>query len=87
MPLLEFYGQDCPFCEKMAPLVDQLSQEGFTVHQHEVWHHPANMKKLHEVDTHGHCDGVPFFINTETGKWLCGEKTYKTLKSWAAGEE
>lgn len=86
MALLEFYGQNCPFCEKMAPIVKKLSDEGLPIKQLEVWHHPENMNKLHHVDPDGHCDGVPFFINTETGKWLCGEKTLHTLTAWAKGE-
>jgi len=31
----------------------------------------------------GHCGGVPFFINTETGKWICGEASYEELKNIA----
>lgn len=33
------------------------------------------------------CGGVPFFYNTKTNKWICGEADYDTLKKWAKGEE
>ncbi len=31
----------------------------------------------------GLCGGVPFFINTESKKFLCGETSYEELKKWA----
>ncbi|MFB6193333.1 MAG: hypothetical protein ABEK00_03710 [Candidatus Nanohaloarchaea archaeon] len=29
--------------------------------------------------------GVPFFINTETSDWICGEAPYDELVEWATG--
>lgn len=85
MALLEFYGTECPHCIKMAPLVEKLKDEGFDVEQYEVWHNEENAKKNKEYDK-GNCGGVPFFFNTDSGKWLCGEENYDALKVWAEGK-
>jgi len=31
--------------------------------------------------------GVPFFYNTETEEWICGETDIETLRKWALGQE
>jgi len=38
MALLEFYGKECPHCNKMMPLVDKLIKEGYQIEKFEVWH-------------------------------------------------
>lgn len=87
MTLYEFYGEECPHCQKMAPRVDRLQEnEDVEVEQLEVWHDEENAKKLEELDD-GKCGGVPFFINTETGEYICGEADYEKLVRWAKGEE
>ncbi len=84
--LLEFYGEECPHCITMRPLVERLEkEEGVTVERFECWHNEENLKKMEECDK-GFCGGVPFFINTKTGKWICGGGTYEELKAWAKGE-
>jgi hypothetical protein len=40
--------------------------------------------KMDELDD-GTCGGVPFFFNTETEEWICGEASYDELVSWATG--
>jgi thiol-disulfide isomerase/thioredoxin len=83
MALLEFFGTECPHCIDMKPLVEKLQQEeGVKVESFETWHNEENAKKMAEYDT-GLCGGVPFFFNTETKKFLCGEASYKELKDWA----
>lgn len=86
MSLLNFFGKECPHCEKMAVLVDRLEkEEGVTIEKIEVWHNDENMKKLEAIDNGDLCGGVPFFYNTETKKWVCGESEYEELKAWAKG--
>lgn len=85
MTLYEFYGEECPHCEKMEPLVENLKDAGFDIKQLEVWHDEDNAAKQEELDD-GKCGGVPFFINTETGEWICGETDFETLERWASGE-
>ncbi len=84
--LLFFHGEECEHCRAMAPLVKRLEQEfGVQVDRKETWHDPANAKLL--VDTYDpdgtRCGGVPFFYNTETNQWRCGEIGYDELKAWA----
>ena len=83
MALTLFYGTECPHCISMEPLVGRLEQEaGISVERLEVWHNEENAKRLAETDK-GLCGGVPFFYNTETKSFLCGESSYEELKHWA----
>ena len=85
--LLEFYGTECPHCVRMHELVERLDkEEGIKVESLEVWHNKENEKKLLKLDK-DMCGGVPFFFNTETKKFICGEADYETLGKWAKGEE
>lgn len=84
--LLYFYGTECTHCHAMKPLYDRLEQEeGLAFTKLECWHDENNAKKLEELDQ-GRCGGVPFFYNTKTEKFICGETDYETLKAWAKGE-
>ncbi len=83
--LYEFYGEECPHCQKMRKLTDKLMQEypDVKVVRKEVWHNDENMKFIKECDSGDLCGGVPFFYNNENKKWLCGEVEYKEIKEWA----
>jgi len=85
MALLEFYGKECPHCQNMMPLIDKLIEEGIEIQKLEVWHDEENAEKQKEHDD-GKCGGVPFFINTDSGEYICGEADEKTLRKWAKGE-
>lgn len=83
--LLEFYGEECEHCIRMQPLVERLEQElGVKLKKFEIWHNAENSKKMDEYDK-GYCGGVPFFYNTKTNEWICGETDYKELKKWVTG--
>lgn len=84
--LYEFYGTECPHCADMKPLVEKLKkEEKIEIESLEVWHNEENMRKLESLDK-DMCGGVPFFINTQTNKFICGEASYEELKAWAKGE-
>lgn len=86
MALLEFYGEGCPHCKVMAPIVEKLSAElSLEVDKYEVWDNAENAAKMKEYDT-GLCGGVPFFFNTESKKFLCGASTESELKDWMQGK-
>lgn len=92
MTLYEFYGDGCPHCEKMMPKVEQLEEEeNVEVEQLEVWNDQENAENQKELDQDDLgeelCGGVPFFYNTETDEWICGETDLETLKKWANGEK
>lgn len=83
--LLEFYGTECPHCERMHVLVERLEkEESLKMDRIEVWHNKENQNKLIELDKN-RCGGVPFFYNTETNEWICGEEEYDKFKEWAKG--
>lgn len=83
--LINFYGEECPHCHRMEPLLKKLEEEtGVSVERLEVWHNDENLKKLEQYDKN-FCGGVPFFYNTKTDKWICGEATLDELKEWSAG--
>lgn len=86
MVLIEFYGTECIHCHKMEPLIEKLEkEEKIKVQKLEVWHNQENAKKWKENDQ-GFCGGVPLFINTETGKKICGSMSYLNLKKLALGK-
>jgi len=81
--LVEFYGEECPHCVRMVPLVERLEkEEGLKVNRFEVWHNDSNLEKMKGYDK-GLCGGVPFFFNTETKAYICGETDYESFKAWA----
>ena len=74
--LLYFYGKECPHCEKMEKILDKIEEnDGALFERLEVWHHKENMALLEELDSDEGCGGLPYYINTDTKKWLCGEVT------------
>lgn len=88
--LIEFWGRECPHCDKMKPIVEQLEkEEGIKVEKLEVWHNEENRKRQEEKfgdiikPACGGFIGVPAFVNTDTNKVLCGEATLEELKEWA----
>ncbi len=84
--MLEFYGKECEHCITMDPIVRKLEGDmGMKFERYEVWHHPDNAKKMEEYDR-GRCGGVPFYINTDTDKFICGEDSYENLKKLAEGK-
>lgn len=82
--LLEFYGDKCGHCENMKPLVEEFEKEtGLKIEKLEVWNNEDNAEKLEQYDK-GLCGGVPFFFNTDTNDFICGETSYEKLKEWAS---
>ena len=80
-----YYGAECQHCLKMIPLVEQLEkEENIKIERLETWHNSENKQKFEKADN-GKCGGVPFFINTETGKFICGATDYDSFKKWAKG--
>lgn len=81
--LLYFYGEECPHCHRMMPLIEQLEKEtGLKLEKYEVWHNEENARLMDEYDKNL-CGGVPFFYNTANQEWICGETSYEKLKQWA----
>lgn len=70
---------------RMKPFIQRLQKEkGIEIQSFETWHNDENSAKMDEYDK-GFCGGVPFFFNTDTGAYVCGETSYEELKKWALG--
>ena len=84
-----FIGTDCPHCAAMEPLLNKLSFDtGIVIEKRDTWKNESDYRLLEnyqEKTGDKECDGIPFFYNTETQDYLCGEVNYKTLKNWALG--
>ena len=46
---------------------------------------PIYARLMESYDVDGACGGVPFFYNTQSKGWLCGEVTYEQIIDWANG--
>lgn len=79
-----FYGEGCPHCHVVLPIVDKLIQEGIEIQKLETWNDKQNAKLAEEKDC-GKCGGVPFFFNEESGEWICGSAEEEVIRTWATG--
>jgi len=77
-----FYGEECPHCHTMMPIMDKLISEGIEISKLETWHNSENAT-LFETKDKGLCGGVPFCFNDETGKSICGEVSEEETRKWA----
>ena len=85
--LYEFYGDNCPHCIAMKPLVEAMEKKlKVKVERLEVWNNEDNAKKMQEFDR-GLCGGVPFFYNTDSKQFICGSCDEEMLEAWANGDE
>lgn len=84
--LFFYYGEECPHCHDMMPLVDTLIQEGIEITKLETWHNEEHAKQLAGVDK-GRCGGVPYFYNSENDQFICGSASEERVRAWAQGKE
>lgn len=89
--VIEFYGETCPHCQAMRPVVEQLEKElSGEIAKREVWNNQANKEFMSKYEDQigqacGGLVGVPSFINTQTHQALCGEQSLDNLKLLAEG--
>lgn len=86
MTLLAFHGTECPHCRNMDSIIARLNKEGLKIKKLEVWHNDKNAELMGRYNF-GKCGGVPFFYNTVTEKFICGETTYASLKKWGKAKK
>lgn len=76
--IIEFYGETCPHCLSMKPIVAELEKDrGIEITKLEVWEHPENEERMLKYvdiisEACGGLPGVPSFVNTDTNQALCG---------------
>ena len=91
--IIEFYGETCPHCVSMRPIISQLEKDlGGEIKKLEVWEHPENevVMKQHTAEIELACGGfaaVPSFVNTQTGQALCGVQDATQLKALIEGAD
>lgn len=81
-----YYGEECPHCHNMMPVVDKLIGEGIKIEKRETWHNQENAKHLEKIDG-GKCGGVPYFYNDETKDSICGATSEDRIREWAQGKK
>lgn len=87
MALLEFYGDTCPHCIDMKPMVAKVEKKvKVKFEKLEVWNNDVNAERLGEIDR-GLCGGVPFFYNTESKHFICGSCDEDSLVALAKGRK
>lgn len=85
--LLEFYGETCPHCLSMRPLVEKTETDlGVEIKKFEVWNNEDNAAEMGKYDR-GLCGGVPFYFNTDSKQFICGATDQASLNAWAKGEK
>ncbi|MCX6776767.1 MAG: thioredoxin family protein [Candidatus Micrarchaeota archaeon] len=84
---IEFYGEECPHCRKMIPVVAQVENEtGVHFDKLEIWHNDTN-KNIYLVYSeyiNRDCGslGIPTFVALKTNNSMCGEKSTDELKTF-----
>ena len=69
----------------MMALTTKLMKEypDLKIERKEIWHNKENMEFIKECDKNDQCGGIPFYYDSDTKLWLCGEVEYDELKKWA----
>lgn len=76
----------------MRPLIAKLAFDtGIILDERDVWKNQADFRIYENYQdlvkkTDPECEGLPFFYDTQTGTYLCGEVSYRELKAWAVIE-
>jgi len=84
--LIDYFGTECVHCKQMEPTVQRVEKElGVKLIRKEVWHNSENQKEFMKV-AEGKCNGVPFYYNKASGKFICGATSYEKFKEWAEGK-
>lgn len=86
-----FYGQECPYCVAIIPVVEKLEKEdGVEFEELEIWHNEKNKQRIKSLENlyEKECDGnfvVPSFYDAEGDRLICNPGSYENLKKWIYG--
>ncbi|MFT4297813.1 MAG: hypothetical protein ACMXX5_01340 [Candidatus Woesearchaeota archaeon] len=87
--LIMYYGENCPHCHAMMPLVEKLEkEENIKIEKKEVWSNDKNADEMRDnsdaiMESCKSGLGVPAFFSLKTKDAMCGEWPYEELKRWA----
>lgn len=93
MSVIEFYGETCPHCIGMRPIVKNAEEaSGVKIEKLEVWNNDKNQAEMHKYEDiiSKACGGfaaVPSFVNTKTKQALCGSHNEEDIVALAKGED
>ena len=93
MAVIEFYGETCPHCVGMRPIVKNAEEKSkLTIEKLEVWNNEKNQAKMKEYEDiiSKACGGfaaVPSFVNTDTKQALCGSHNEEDIIALAKGAD
>jgi thiol-disulfide isomerase/thioredoxin len=84
---IEFYGTECPHCNKMKPIVAQVENEtGVQFEKLEIWHNSTNQQIYTQYADYINRDcgslGIPTFVALKDNVTMCGEKSADELKNF-----
>ncbi len=91
--IIEFYGETCPHCLSMKPVIESLEKEkGVEIQKLEVWNNAEHKKLMMQYeDIIGEaCGGfaaVPAFVNTKTKQALCGAHDTRDIEALIDGAD
>jgi thiol-disulfide isomerase/thioredoxin len=84
-----FYGEDCPHCKKMHPIVKEIVKEiGAKFKFLEIWYDEENadymrsFSKIIEDSSQNHDLSVPTFLDIKNKEAIVGSKTKEELIKW-----
>ena len=85
--LLYIMSNQCGWCKKSSPVVEELVKDGAKITTLDV-NNPEDQKRANEVKQKYNIQcGTPLFIDAESGNSVCGFREKDILEKWANGEE
>ncbi|MSR68643.1 thioredoxin [Candidatus Saccharibacteria bacterium] len=91
--VIEFYGESCPHCMSMKPIIQEIETEtGASIQKLEVWNNKENSHKMEAhkeiiAEACGGFAGVPAFVNVDTKQALCGSHDKDDIIRLLEGED
>lgn len=93
MSTIEFYGETCPHCIGLRPIVKRAEEATKQkIEKLEVWNNQKNQAKMNKYEEiiSKACGGfaaVPSFVNTKTNQALCGSHNESEIIALINGED
>jgi len=86
-PWYYFFSEGCGWCKKSSPVVEGLIDDGHDILMLDLAE-SDNQALNRELQTEFKTQcGTPWFINSDTGKGICGFREKDVLEKWLAGED
>ena len=80
-----YYGEECPHCHHMMPLVDKLIGEGREIQKFETWHNEEHAAMLEKADG-GVVVVCRSFSQYRHNQFICGAADEERVRAWADGK-